>query len=566
MGRSRSFREALDASLDRLAAGASVSQCLYDYPEHARELRPLLEAALALLKAPCPEARPEAVSAGHLRMMAAVRTRQIRHGRREDNPGRLAARWEPETDLDAAGSNRRGAPRLLVMAGVAALILVLIGLGWLWQAADLSLVLSSGIFNPVEAVVVEADGMVLHLPSGTRTWRPVTVGQVLRAGDRLQTVGAGRARVAVGRSSAMALSGAAKVSMVAVPTRWQPRISPSVYQMAGEVRYLVADEGDVPTAKLGWGVSPVLAGPVSEAAARASAALYFDVRSPVLAVRAARAAFVMAVAHDGATAVAVDDGEVTVTAGDRVQVTHAGETAVVRIAGVADDAASDRVGGELQVLPGGSESLDEAGFGPADLGSAPSGPAGDVGDDAGLEEPADPDRAPEVPPGLEETDGVPPGQMPDGPDVDPGPPDSPPGLEDKDAPGVPPGLEDKGGEPPGQVDKDDEPSTPPGLEDKEVPGEPPGQVDKDDEPNAPPGLEDKGGEPPGQGQTPGDPGGEPGPPGSPPGQEDKGDTPPGQDPGHPGGGQGPPEGPPGQEDKDNDPAPPGQDRGRGPKP
>jgi hypothetical protein len=234
MGRKQSLREALDASLDRLAAGASISQCLHDYPEHARALRPLLEAAAALREAPSPEARPEAVSAGYLRMMAAVQTRQIRHGRREDNPGRLAARWEPKTDLDEARDNRRRAPRLLVMAGVAALILVLIGIGWLWQAADLSFVLSSGLFNPVEAVIVEADGTVLYLPSETRTWRPVTVGQVLSAGDRLQTVGAGRARVAVGRSHTMTLAGAAKVSLVATPTRWQPRLSPSVYQMAGE--------------------------------------------------------------------------------------------------------------------------------------------------------------------------------------------------------------------------------------------------------------------------------------------------------------------------------------------
>jgi len=83
----------------------------------------------------------------------------------------------------------------------------------------------------------------------------------------------------------------------------------------------------------------------------------------------------------------------------------------------------------------------------------------------------------EVPPGLEDKDGLPPGQQRRN--------EVPPGQER-----ISPGLEDKGGESPGQEKKDetspDEEQIPPGLEDKG--GEPPGQQDRD---HSPPGQEDK---------------------------------------------------------------------------
>jgi|GEM_PF-2143116 len=95
----------------------------------------------------------------------------------------------------------------------------------------------------------------------------------------------------------------------------------------------------------------------------------------------------------------------------------------------------------------------------------------------------------EIPPGLENKDGTPPGQQQRN--------DIPPGLEGKDTtpPAVPPGQEKKEDappgqeqQPPGQEKKDEDPASevPPGLEDKG--GEPPGQQDKD---HSPPGQEDK---------------------------------------------------------------------------
>ncbi|NLG51562.1 MAG: hypothetical protein GX552_15770 [Chloroflexi bacterium] len=62
----------LEDCLARVQAGASIASCLARYPEHAEELRPLLELATAVHALPRPAARMVAVAAGEQRMLAAV--------------------------------------------------------------------------------------------------------------------------------------------------------------------------------------------------------------------------------------------------------------------------------------------------------------------------------------------------------------------------------------------------------------------------------------------------------------------------------------------------------------
>ncbi|MBU0494305.1 MAG: hypothetical protein KKA73_01145 [Chloroflexi bacterium] len=66
----------LSDCLSRLQAGASVDDCLADYPALAAALRPDLELAAAIQVLPAPQPRPDAVQANRERMMAAVARRQ----------------------------------------------------------------------------------------------------------------------------------------------------------------------------------------------------------------------------------------------------------------------------------------------------------------------------------------------------------------------------------------------------------------------------------------------------------------------------------------------------------
>jgi hypothetical protein len=66
----------LDTCLARLQSGATVEQCLADYPNSALELRPLLLAASAVQTAPIPAARPQAVELGQAKMLAALTSQE----------------------------------------------------------------------------------------------------------------------------------------------------------------------------------------------------------------------------------------------------------------------------------------------------------------------------------------------------------------------------------------------------------------------------------------------------------------------------------------------------------
>ncbi len=60
MRKSREFDNALDECLNRLLTdGGSLEQCLQSFPEHAPELKPLLETALAAKQATVIQPRPE---------------------------------------------------------------------------------------------------------------------------------------------------------------------------------------------------------------------------------------------------------------------------------------------------------------------------------------------------------------------------------------------------------------------------------------------------------------------------------------------------------------------------
>jgi len=364
MSRKKRVAEALDQCVARLARGESVSQCLYGYSRYSAELRPLLEIAIALRRLPQPKQRPEAVKTGYDRMMMALRAKSrsgalSRRGRSARSPA--PPRWPV-------------ASWWLGAVGALALLLLLIAGGVLLSVDPLS----------AEVVITKAEGLVLRLPAGTRSWVPAQVGDRLAVGDRLQTAADGRVALSLAGSYLANLLSSAEIAVVALPSPRQASEPLVIYQEEGSVIYdvVLAGDGESPSQ-----VTPQVAVP-------------FEVRTPVAATRVSRARFVTAVGVDGATAVSVDDGEVTVTAGKWVQVTHADEVTVVGVARDAEPVTYTK--GELP--PGWGWGL-------------------------GLEENTQP---PPGPPG----DGV-----------------GPPGIEGKERDHQPPGLEEKGSLPPGQVDK-----------------------------------------------------------------------------------------------------------------
>jgi hypothetical protein len=384
--------EALDRCVARLARGESVSQCLYDYPQYTAELRSLLETAIALRRLPQPKQRPEAVKIGYGQMMAASRAELRRRSR--------------SVVGDRAVSRRPAASWWLGAAAAFSLLLLL--------AVGGALLLQSGVFLrtvplSAEIVVAEAEGVVLRLPSGTRSWVPAEVGDKLAVGDRLQTSVDGRAALLLAGSFGVNLLSSAEIAVLTLPSLRQDMEPLVIYQEEGSVIYDVAMNGDeVSSSELG---SQVLAP--------------LEVHTLVAATRASSAKFAMAVAADGATVVSVNDGEVDVVAGEWVRLTRAGEVTVVGPGGEAEPVTYGK--GELP--PGWGW-----GLGLGENRVVPLGPPGDGAGPPGLED-KDKERDPQ-PPGLEDKDGVPPGQV------------------DKDDDHRPPGLEDKGGLPPGLEDKD----------------------------------------------------------------------------------------------------------------
>jgi hypothetical protein len=74
----RTFENVLDDCLSQLRAGASVEDCLAQYPEHAADLHPLLAMTAAVLSVPVPRPEPAAFYANRQRMLDAVQIKTAR--------------------------------------------------------------------------------------------------------------------------------------------------------------------------------------------------------------------------------------------------------------------------------------------------------------------------------------------------------------------------------------------------------------------------------------------------------------------------------------------------------
>ncbi|MFC1874038.1 DUF5667 domain-containing protein [Chloroflexota bacterium] len=116
MKRRREFDNVLEECLERLLVqGATVEQCLHDFPEHAGELKPLLETVLATKGISSIQSRPEFREQARHQFYGALREMGLK-------PSRSFFSWSRQ-------------PRWAMVSALAALVLVVVGSGTVAAAA-----------------------------------------------------------------------------------------------------------------------------------------------------------------------------------------------------------------------------------------------------------------------------------------------------------------------------------------------------------------------------------------------------------------------------------------------
>jgi hypothetical protein len=174
--RSTELDEALDTSLALLERGGTPEDCVARFPEHAEELRPLLEVAVQIRRVPAPTPPLTWGANGKQRMLEALAQKQAAR------PALLARvrAWITGV-LEESAEQGLDVQRLLRSAAVAAAVIVLIAVGTVairsWR----------GMMVQQEAVLRAEDGLVEVLPSGADAWQPVSEAMLVKTGDRIRT-------------------------------------------------------------------------------------------------------------------------------------------------------------------------------------------------------------------------------------------------------------------------------------------------------------------------------------------------------------------------------------------
>ncbi|NIN67421.1 MAG: hypothetical protein GTO63_22510 [Anaerolineae bacterium] len=162
-----------------LSEGASLAECVAEYPDQAVILRPLLELALEIDAVERPEMRPAASKAAKQRMLAALPERRRQAAAPSSTFRRVAA------ELGALlGGGVHTAPRRAPVASLAIAAVILL---MLFVIPDVALQISRGGVVAQTALLADATGVVEVQRSASSDWRPTEAGDVLQAGDGIRT-------------------------------------------------------------------------------------------------------------------------------------------------------------------------------------------------------------------------------------------------------------------------------------------------------------------------------------------------------------------------------------------
>jgi len=282
----RQLSDVLDECLALMADGqATLEECLARYPQHAAELRPLLEVALRINRLPQPSSSPTAFAAGKRRMLRALaeRKRYLAYPLewRSHQPGPLSrfGAWI----MALLGGGRTAPARAFVLpaalAGIAAFIIVGGLLFRSWQGMTV-----------VRTATLEAMGGVVEVrPAGSGTWLPASPVQLLKPGDRIRTGSSSTAVLAFFDGSKTALEAGTELTILEMRSRRDGSAKVIVlYQQRGQTYHRVR--------------------PLPDPASR------FEVETPAAVTVVHGTEFAVAVEADGTTEVKVREGRVKVIA------------------------------------------------------------------------------------------------------------------------------------------------------------------------------------------------------------------------------------------------------------
>ncbi len=278
----RRLNDVLDECLTLLSEDhTSLEDVLARYPQHAVELRPLLEITLEMRSLPRPVARQAAVSAGRRRMLAVVRQRQHEAQRaQEPNPGLLDRCADWIQGWVAALRPDGGFAWQTTLATAAVLLVVALGVG-------VALPAWLGATVPRTAQLEPLQGLVEVQAADAAAWRPASPDQRLEPGDSVRTGAGGVARLTFFDGSTTALKSDTEVALLELSSRRDGTGRAIVlHQAGGQTHHDVR--------------------PLQRAAAR------FQVRTPTALTDVRGTAFDVVVDADGATQVAVWRGLVEV--------------------------------------------------------------------------------------------------------------------------------------------------------------------------------------------------------------------------------------------------------------
>jgi ferric-dicitrate binding protein FerR (iron transport regulator) len=281
--------ERLDECLTAmLEARQTVDECLERFPEHAQELRPLLETAEEIQELPALSCSDVAFQVGKRRMLDAVSARQPR------SETGLSQRWAVLRER-WAGLQIPPARRLALVAAAAIVLILAGGLmlpDWIEPGTTHS------------AVLHYASGLIEALAPEGESWRPVEAGETLAAGQRIRTAEDGYAELVFFEGSSTWLEPGTDVTLTSMQSgRDESGTAIALYQHVGGTYNTVRKAHDP------------------------DSVFQIETATAVAAVRGTE--FRLGIQPDGTTNVAVAQGEVAVTAqGVTVQVSQGEETDV----------------------------------------------------------------------------------------------------------------------------------------------------------------------------------------------------------------------------------------------
>jgi hypothetical protein len=277
------FSHALEESLILLEEGTStLDECLARYPQHAADLRPLLELVLGVRRVPLPASTPTNYDTGEQQMLQVLAGKKRHQAAPLPTHRRFVERIASlfAVQRDQATQVRISARRLTVVMTLGLVFLIVSALIFqTWRGTPV-----------VYAATLNAtSGVVEVLPTGADTWQPASDGERLEAGAQIRTG---------------PLSAAALVFFDGSTTEIEAETELTIIQMSARrdhsntVIVLFQDLGQTYNR-----VGP-MPGPAS----------HFRVETPAAVTGVYGTEFVVHVEADGATNVTVVKGAVDVTA------------------------------------------------------------------------------------------------------------------------------------------------------------------------------------------------------------------------------------------------------------